>query len=53
MEFHISVMILPLRNTPASNVHEAREWGQLKVDCVKLAKEFEVKIREAVEARHG
>lgn len=51
MNLHIRVTILPLWDEPAKGVNEARRRGDLRVEFLKLAEEFEAKIREAAEAR--
>jgi len=51
MDFHVSVMIFPLFPTPATNTIEARKQGELKAECIKLAKKFEAIIKAAAEGR--
>jgi hypothetical protein len=51
MKFYIRCTILPLWDTPAKGTDEARKRGDLRVEFLKLAQEFEAKIIEAVEER--
>lgn len=51
MDLWIRVTILPIWETSVSDTREARERGKLRLECVKLAKEFEAKIKEAIRER--
>lgn len=48
LKFYIRCTILPLWDTPATGTNEARKRGDLRIEFLKLAQEFEAKIREAV-----
>lgn len=52
MDLWVRVTILPIWHKPISNMKEARKRGELRSEMLKLAEEFEKKIKEVVEERH-